>query len=140
MKASDTIVFLELTHVNCLLNKNDVQLKYDIEQGMQQAYASLTKEQRDISSGVVIEVGQDNVGRFKRFYQGEQSTAKEKILRYDYDIHTIVPSSFMVQERRTSMYMCAKYAIFKFDHDGAYLLTDLADNQLRVINNINQCE
>jgi uncharacterized membrane-anchored protein len=78
---------------------------------------------------MVIIPDENHVARFVRFHQGEILNQGEKLIRFYYKSSSIriKPNSFFFQENQAKEYAKAKYAIFKFDHSGNYLLTGLAN-------------
>lgn len=128
--ASGETVFLELAPVDprSLMQGDYMRLRYAIENGQQYQ----AKNERGY---IVVGLDQNRVGAFKRFYEGGELAADEKLLRFhdEYGQIRIVPDSYLFQEGHAKFYEKAKYGVFKFDGEGNNLLVGLADEKLQVI-------
>ncbi len=127
IKKSKDIVLLELAPVDprSLMQGDYMRLNYAITNDSK--IKLNLKSRKD--GKIVIAPDKNNVAQFIKIYEGEQLKAGEKLLSYYRNYHRIkiVPNSFMFQEGHGKFYDKAKYAIFKFNSDGKYLLTGLAD-------------
>ena len=133
IKKSKDIVLLELAPVDprSLMQGDYMRLNYTITND-----SKIKVDLKSRKDGkVVIAPDKNNVAQFVRFYQGEKLNDKEKLLSYyvSYSGVKIVPNTFMFQEGHAKFYDKAKYAIFKFNSDGKYLLTGLADKDRKEI-------
>jgi|WetSurMetagenome_2_1015567.scaffolds.fasta_scaffold07101_6 uncharacterized membrane-anchored protein len=132
IKNQGDTVFLALAPVDprSLMQGDYMALRYDIER-------KITAFPDQFLYGyVVIELEQNKVGSFKRFYQqGESLAENEKLLRYhrEHSNMRIVPNAFFFQEGHAQIYQNAKYGEFKFDKSGNHLLIGLADKDLKSI-------
>ena len=130
IKANGETVFLELTPFDprSLMQGDYMGLRYAIESNQQY-------QAKDTRGYMVVGLDQNKVGTFKRFYDGGELVADEKLLHYHnrYGQLRIVPDSFMFQEGHAKLYEEAKYGVFKFDTTGNYILVGLADKDLQVI-------
>ncbi len=132
LKNQGDTVFLALAPVDprSLMQGDYMALRYEIER-------KVTTLPEKLSHGyAVIELDQNKVGSFKRFYQdGEILTTNEKLLRYhrEHSSIRIVPNAFFFQEGHAQIYQNAKYGEFKFDKSGHHLLIGLADKDLKSI-------
>lgn len=135
IKANGETVLLEIesAYPGAFNQGNNISLRYNIERGLKYY------EEKD-HGYVVISLDHNRVAKFVRFYgdfYGNESLAPgEKLLRYNNTPSrgfSIVPDSFMFQEGLAKRYEQAKYAIFRFDASGNYLLVGLADQQFRAI-------
>ena len=83
----------------------------------------------------MIRSDNNNVAQFERFYDNEELSEGEKLLRFHkkYSSLRIVPDSFLFQEGHAKYYENAKYGVFKFDNSGKYLLIALADENRSII-------
>lgn len=131
IKANGETVLLELAPVDprSLMQGDYMHLRYAI--GSNEQYKI-----KDKRGYIVVGLDQNNVGTFKRFYDGEVLTADEKLLRYHNNYYgqiRIVPDSFMFQEGQAKLYEQAKYGVFKFDNKGNHILIGLANQNLKLI-------
>jgi uncharacterized membrane-anchored protein len=87
---------------------------------------------------LVIEVGENKQGTFKRIYQKEPLKENEKLIHFNYDRLAkfrpsrpleITPSSFLFQEGQARYYQQAKFAIFHYNGNKDYVLVGLADEK-----------
>ncbi len=130
IKANGETVFLELVPVDprSLIQGDYMRLRYAIERN--------EKYQAKDKRGYMV-VGLDNnkVGTFKRFYDGGELAANEKLLHYHNQSGRlrIVPDSFMFQEGHAKLYELAKYGVFKFDIEGNHILVGLATSNFKLI-------
>ena len=128
IKANGELVLLELAPVDprSLMQGDYMRLRYAIERSQQ------AKEKR---GDMVVALDQNKVGTFKRFYEGGELAADEKLLHYQnqYGQLRIVPDSFMFQEGHAKFYDHAKYGVFKFDAKGSHILIGLADDKMQLI-------
>jgi hypothetical protein len=129
IKANGETVFLEIGPVDprSLMQGDYMRLSYAIARSQYQA-----KYERGY---IVVGLDQNKIGTFKRFYEGGEIAANEKLLHFHnkYGQMRIVPDSFMFQEGYAKFYEQAKYAVFKFDAKGNHILVELADDKLQVI-------
>jgi uncharacterized membrane-anchored protein len=128
--ANGETVLLELAPVDprSLIQGDYMRLRYAIERNQQY-------QVKDKRGYMVVTLDQNKVGTFKRFYDGEELAADEKLLHYhnQYSQLRIVPDSFMFQEGHAKHYERAKYGVFKFDAKGSHILIGLADDKMQVI-------
>lgn len=130
IKAKGETVLLELAPADprSLMQGDYMQLRYAIE-------SSQNHQPPDKRGYLVVGLDQNKVATFKRFYDGGELAANEKLLHYHnlYGRVRIVPDSFMFQEGYAEQYEQAKYGVFKFDTKGNHILIGLADDKLQVI-------
>lgn len=136
IKKYGKIVLLELTPYDprSLMQGDYMSLYYTINRkASDQALVSEKKQTYEyfkyIKNGgyLVIKTDQNNVAQFVRFHKKEKLSAGEKLLRFQnqYKSIRVMPDSFFFQEGYAQYYINAKYAIFKFDDSGNYLLVGL---------------
>jgi uncharacterized membrane-anchored protein len=130
IKANGETVLLELAPVDprSMMQGDYMRLRYAIERNKQY-------QVKDKSGYIVVGLDQNKVGTFKRFYDGGELGADEKLLHYHNQCGKlrIMPNSFMFQEGQAKLYEQAKYGVFKFDTKGNHILVGLADKKLQVI-------
>lgn len=130
IKAKGETVLLKLAPADprSLMQGDYMRLRYAIE-GTQN-HQPLNKR-----GYLVVGLDQNKVATFKRFYDGGELTADERLLHYHnlYGRVRIVPDSFMFQEGHAEQYEHAKYGVFKFDTKGDHILVGLADDKFQVI-------
>jgi uncharacterized membrane-anchored protein len=136
VKANGETVFLQLAPADprSLMQGDYMRLSYAIERNFK---GEPSKE----NGYMIIGLDQNRVGTFKRFYDGKDLTADEKLVHYKFQSNRfqrngrlqIVPNSFMFQEGHAKFYANAKYGVFKFDSNGKHLLVGLADANFKVI-------
>ncbi len=82
---------------------------------------------------LVLDLDDRNVAQYARVFRGEVLKPKERLIRYHQQTGRVViaPDSFMFQEGHAEYYERAKYGIFKYKGSDQYLLTGLADEELR---------
>lgn len=130
IKNGDT-VFLALapTDPRSLMQGDYMVLRYEIER-----VSALSS--RYLHDYMIIELDNNKIGSFKRFYQsGETLAENEKLLSYhqEHSRIQIAPHAFFFQEGHAQIYQRAKYGEFKFDKSGNHLLVGLADKDLKSI-------
>lgn len=129
IKANGEIVFLALAPVDprSLIQGDYMALRYAVENE-----PALSTE---ASGYLVIALDEKRIGTFKRVHGSEPLAAGEKLLRYQTGSGrvNVVPHSYMFQEGKAVLYQNARYGVFKFDSSGNYILSGLADDALKII-------
>ena len=123
------IVFFKLAPIDprSLMQGDYMKLNYDISHSR--------KVSMPDNGYLVLGIGPNRVATFKRLYNGEALERDEKIVHY-IDLNgfpTIKPDTFMFEEGQRNLYARAKYGVFKFDKNGNYLLSDLADENFKPV-------
>ncbi|MBS0286809.1 MAG: GDYXXLXY domain-containing protein [Proteobacteria bacterium] len=112
-----------------------MQFRYDIESEMRE----ISSNELQKNSSAVIKGDDNNIAHFVRLYDGKPLANNEKLIHYTYhvlDMRTIhiQPDSFLFQEGLATLYKNAAFAIFQFKGAKDYLLSGLADKDLKEIN------
>ena len=133
------IILLGLAPVDprSLMQGDYMILRYAIENTI--FWKNINKENiTDLTDqSIVIRPDEKNVAKFVRTYKGEELAEDEKLLRVYKSPRSrallIRPDTFLFQEGHAKYYEDAKYGVFTFDSSGNYLLTDLADENGKII-------
>lgn len=133
VKKNGEVVLLELAPVDprSLMQGDYMQLRYKIEREVPVKQLASHQKRGDM----VISVDENKVGKFVRFYGGENLKSNEKLLHFHkkYNSVRIVPDSFFFQEGHREYYQGAKYGVFMFDSSNNKILTALADKDRNTI-------
>lgn len=132
------VVYVKLAPVDprSLMQGDYMRLRYAIDEEIPR-YDKTEKNHLKYTN-VVITINSKNIAEFVRLDDGSTALAdKEKRLKLNHERFRrgIKPNSFFFQEGHAKLYEAAEYGIFTFakGHSDSYLLTGLADKDLREI-------
>ena len=133
LRKSDETILLELMPVDprSLMQGDYMALSYDIERHATQALGDVS----DTAEYIVIGLDPQNVGEFKRFYDGENLDKDERLFSITISANglRVIPNAFFFQEGHAKYYENAQYGVFKCDAKGNHLLIGLADTEQKLI-------
>lgn len=114
-----------------LMQGDYMQFTYTITRLVREMKIDIPKS----SKYLVILLDQNKVGTFQRFYKGEVLAEQERKLRFHEHFNDIYisPNSFFFQEGHAKFYQDAKYAVFKVDTKGNYILVGMANKDYKLV-------